>query len=70
MPRSFQYPILGLILPVSRNPKTQSQTLTLENVNICPQTSIEPDQYVANMITNAYIPLKHVYNARIVIIGF
>ena len=70
MPRSSQYPVLGLILLVSRKLKIRPQTLAMATINIFAKTSIKPIQYIANMITNTYIPLKHVYDARIVVIEF
>ena len=70
MSRSSWYLIRGLILPVDKNPKTNMKTLAMAIVSTCAKTSIKPNQHVANMITNINIPFKHVYDARIMVIGF
>ena len=70
MPRSSWCPVLGLILPVDKNPKTTTKTLIMANTPTSIKTSIKLVRHVTNtsMITN--MPLNYANDARMVVIDF
>ena len=65
IPRSSWCHVLGLILPVDKNTKTTTKTLTMANMPVSIKTSIKLFRHVTNtsMITN--MPLNYANDARI-----
>ena len=59
MSRSSQYPACDLILPVTKNPKTHMETLTMESTNIGFKNAIKLFSQLANMIKITNISLKY-----------
>ena len=70
MPRSSWWIVLGLILPVDKNPKTNTKTLAMANAYIGIKNSIKPFSHVANISMIINISFKCANDARITVIDF
>ena len=70
MPRSSQYPVLGLISLELGNPKMELETLGMENAYLGIKNSIESFSHVENISIIINISIKYANDARIDVIDF